>query len=287
MEAIMKQRMITVVYGIALLLIILLLYKTVVFNTAIAAVTVIAVYEIFSATKNLRNKGLTAVCFIFAAALPFLNYLKLKDAAVIAYFAFMLALFSIMLKKHKTLRLEQMSLCFMMTLLVTASMSCFIFLRDEYLFSGRLKDLALFYIALVFITAWITDVGGYVFGRLFGRHKMSPSVSPRKTVEGAVGGVLLTVLISVLALWGYSAYLSANGVQANYNYGSLIILSILCALISIIGDLSASLIKRENNIKDFGNILPGHGGILDRFDSIIFVAPLILVWVRLFPILSL
>jgi phosphatidate cytidylyltransferase len=287
MEAIMKQRMITVVYGIALLLIILLFYKTVVFNIAIAAVAVIAVYEIFSATKNLRNTGLMAACFIFAATLPFANYLKLKDAAVIAYFAFMLALFSIMLLKHKTLRLEQMSLCFMMTLLITASMSCFVFLRDEYLFSGRLKDLALFYIALVFITAWITDVGGYVFGRLFGRHKMSPSVSPQKTVEGAVGGILLTVLASVLALWGYSAYLSGNGVQASYNYGSLILLSILCAIISIIGDLSASLIKRENNIKDFGNILPGHGGILDRFDSILFVAPLILVWVRLFPILSL
>lgn len=283
----MRQRMTTVVYVIVLLLITLLLYKTVVFNVAIAAVTVISVYEIFSATKNQRNTELMAVCLIFAAAFPFLNYLRLKDAAVVSYFAFMLAMFSIMLAKHKTLRLEQMSLCFMMTLLTTVSMSCFIFLRDEYLNSGRLKYLALFYIALIFITAWLTDVGGYVFGRLLGRHKMSPSISPKKTVEGAVGGIVLAVAAAVLALWGYSAYLSVNGVQASCNYGMIILLSALCAGISIIGDLSASLIKRENSIKDFGNILPGHGGMLDRFDSIIFVAPLIFAWVRMFPIVTL
>jgi phosphatidate cytidylyltransferase len=286
MEIMMKQRMTTVVFGIALLLIILLFYRTFVFNIAIAAVTVLSVYEIFTATKNIRNTGLMAVCIIFAVVIPFINYLKIKDAVVIAYFVFMLTLFSVMLFKHKTLRLEQMSLCFMMTLFTTASMSCFIFLRDEFLDSGNLKDAALFYIALVFITAWMTDAGGYIFGRLFGRRKLSPSVSPKKTVEGAVGGVILAVLASVCALWGYSVYLSSFGVQAKYYYGSMIILAVLCAIVSIIGDLSASLIKRENSIKDFGKILPGHGGVMDRFDSILFVAPLILVWVRTFPIMS-
>jgi phosphatidate cytidylyltransferase len=280
----MKQRMTTVVYGITLLLIILFFYKTIILNIAIAAVTVVAVYEIFAATKNIRNTGLMAICMIFAAVVPFIDCLKFKEAAVITCFAFMLALFLFMLFRHEDLRLEQMSVCFMMTLLITASMSCIVYLRDYFLVDGRLKDVALFYIALVFIGAWITDAGGYIFGSLFGRHKLSPRISPKKTVEGAVGGVAMTVLVSVGALWCYGFYLSYCGVSARYDYVSIIILSLLCAVISIVGDLSASLIKRENGIKDFGKILPGHGGVLDRFDSILFVAPLIFVWVKFFPI---
>jgi phosphatidate cytidylyltransferase len=287
MEVIMKQRMITVVYGITLLLIVLLFYSTIIFNISIAAVTVLAVYEIFSATKCKGSKGLMAICFAFAACVPFLDYLNFKEAIISAYFAFMLAVFIYMLCRHKTLRLEQLSLCLMMTLLTTFSMSCLIFIRDRFSDGSQLKDVALLYIALVFIGAWITDAGGYIFGRLFGKHKLSPAISPKKTVEGAVGGVILTVLVSAAMLWAYGFYLSVNGVQAKFYYGSLIILSLLCAVISIIGDLSASLIKRENDIKDFGKILPGHGGVLDRFDSILFVAPLILVWVQMFPIISL
>jgi len=282
----MKQRMITVVYGIALLLIILLFYKTIILNAAIAAVAMLSVYEIFAATKNTRNNAFMAACFLFAAVIPFLNRYYKNDAFII-FFAFMLVLFTLMIFKHKTLRLEQMSLCFMMTMLMTASLSCIIYIRDEFSDSGNLNDLALFYITLVFVGAWVTDAGGYIFGTLFGKHKLLPSVSPKKTIEGAAGGILLTVAASAGILFGYSAYLSNIGIQAEYNYGSMIILALLCAVVSILGDLSASLIKRENSIKDFGKILPGHGGILDRFDSIIFVAPLILVWVRLFPVVTL
>jgi phosphatidate cytidylyltransferase len=273
------------VFGIALLLIVLFFYKTFVFNATIALVTVFLVYEIFAATKNTHNTGLISICIIFAAVFPFLSYIKYRDTVIIAYFSFMLAMFIFMLLRHNTLRLEQMSLCFMMTLLTTVSMSCIIYLRDEFL-NNELKDVALFYIAFVFIAAWITDAGGYIFGRLFGRHKLSPSISPKKTVEGAVGGIVLTVVVSVLSLWCYSVYLSSSDIHAEYYYGSIVLLALLCAAVSIVGDLSASLIKRENKIKDFGKVLPGHGGMLDRFDSILFVAPLIFIWVRIFPLVS-
>jgi phosphatidate cytidylyltransferase len=85
-------------------------------------------------------------------------------------------------------------------------------------------------------------------------------------------------------LWGYSEYLHAFDIHASFNYVSVILLALCCAVVSIIGDLSMSLIKRENGIKDYGKILPGHGGVLDRFDSLIFVTPLILGWVYFFPI---
>lgn len=280
----MKQRMITVVVGISLLLLILLFYKTVILNIAIALITVVMVYEIFSATKNMHNIGLMAICGAFAAAAPFLNYFGFEKSALLATFGFLTALFILLLSKHETLRLEQVAICFMLTILTSVSVSCIAYLRDIYL--DNLKDGALFYIVLVFVGAWVTDAGGYIFGSLFGKHKLSPSISPKKSVEGAVGGIVLTVAAFAGIAQGYNVYLQYNGIHAQFYYFSIIILSVLCAVLSIIGDLGASIVKRQNGIKDFGNVLPGHGGVLDRFDSILFVAPLILIYLQFFHIVS-
>jgi phosphatidate cytidylyltransferase len=282
----MKQRMITVAYGIALLLIILLFYKTFVLNIAVAAVTVISVYEIFFATKSTDNAAFMLICFIFAAAVPFANYLSVQNPYFLIYFLYIAAVFVLLILRHKTLKAEKTALCMIMTLLVTSSMACIIYLRDRYLNSMQFKDIALFYIALVFIGAWMADAGGYIFGSIFGKHKLSPEISPKKTIEGAIGGLVLDIFAFAGALAGYGAYLSYFGTNARLNYASILILSVLCAFASIVGDLSASLIKRENNVKDYGKILPGHGGMLDRFDSVLFVAPLVLLWVNLFPVIA-
>lgn len=282
----MKQRMITVVYGISLLLIILLFYKTIVLNIAVAVVAVLAVYEIFAATKNISHKGLFAICCIYAAASPFFRIINLEKAGVVASFLFLAAIFVVLLLNHLKLRVEQAAVCFMMTLLSSLSISCIVYLRDEYIKNEALKDIALYYIVIVFLSAWITDSGGYIFGRLFGRHKLSPLISPKKTVEGAVGGVVLSVILLVASALIYGAYLQSSGCSARFNYVSIVILALLCSLLSILGDLGASIIKRQNGIKDFGNILPGHGGVLDRFDSILFVAPTILIYVHMFPIVT-
>ena len=123
---------------------------------------------------------------------------------------------------------------------------------------------------LIFIGAWATDTGAYFVGVLFGKHKLIPAVSPKKTVEGALGGILGCV-------FGFVVY----GLILNFffdvkvNYLPLVLLAILVAIVSQIGDLIASYLKRESGIKDFGTIFPGHGGIMDRFDSIIAVAPVI------------
>lgn len=279
----MRQRMVTVVCGITVLIVILLLYKTPVFNIGIALVSVIAAHEILYAVGINKKKALSAICYAFAALIPFAGYLNFDGICVLLFFAGLLAAFSIMLKEHEDIRVEKMALCFLITVLVTVSMSGLIYMRDDIKINAT-KDLSLFYISLAFLCAWITDGGGYIFGRLLGKNKLSPKISPKKTVEGAVGGIISAVVFSVLLLWVYSLYLSKVGIFANFNYISLIILSLLCAVVSIIGDLSASIIKRQNDIKDFGNILPGHGGILDRFDSMLFVVPLIIFWVRVFPV---
>lgn len=282
----MKQRMITVVYGISLLLIILLFYKTIILNVAVAAVTVLAVYELFAATKNTSHTGLFVICCIYAAAAPFFRFFNTSEFGIVASFIFLAAIFAVLLANHAKLRVDQAAICFMMTLLSSLSFSCIVYLRDEYIKNETLKDIALFYIVIVFVSAWITDAGGYIFGRLFGRHKLSPVVSPKKTVEGAVGGVASAIISLIVSALIYNAYLQRFGYNARFNYISMIILALLCSLLSILGDLSASVIKRQNGIKDFGNIFPGHGGVLDRFDSILFVAPLILIYVHIFPIVS-
>lgn len=279
----MKQRMITVACGVTALIIVLLFYKTMVLNVGVALISILAVHEIFGAAGISKSKALIACCYIYAAVLPFSYYCKFSGTGILLTFALLLALFSVMLKEHETVRVESMALCFMVTVLITASLTGLIFIRDN-LVSSRIKDLPVFYIALAFIGSWITDGGGYIFGTLMGKHKLSPKISPKKTIEGAVGGIVSAVVFSVLFLFGYGAYLQFSGITANYNYLSVIILALACAVVSIVGDLSASIIKRQNNIKDYGTILPGHGGILDRFDSILFVVPLIIVWMKLFPI---
>lgn len=131
---------------------------------------------------------------------------------------------------------------------------------------------------LAFICAWCCDTGAYFTGVMFGKHKMAPVLSPHKTIEGAIGGVVCTALLS----FGYGFIISKY-----LNVGDTNI-AIICAIIGLIGsmfsqlgDLTASSIKRYTGIKDFGKIMPGHGGVLDRFDSVIFTSPIVYILTQL------
>ncbi|MBO7360625.1 MAG: phosphatidate cytidylyltransferase [Clostridia bacterium] len=126
----------------------------------------------------------------------------------------------------------------------------------------------IFYI--IFITSWVTDTGAYVFGKLFGKHKLIPEVSPKKTVEGAVGGIVANV--AILSLYGFILWKA--GIS---EFRPLIIIPVaaVASVFSQIGDLVMSNFKREHGIKDFGRIFPGHGGVLDRFDSVLATAAVI------------
>ncbi len=118
---------------------------------------------------------------------------------------------------------------------------------------------------LVFITAFGSDTLAYFSGYFFGKRKLCPSISPKKTVEGAIGGTIGTTIIS--GIFGY--------LFLREHLLTIIMIGLVGSILSIAGDLTASLIKRKVGIKDFGNIMPGHGGVLDRFDSIIFTAPVV------------
>lgn len=118
---------------------------------------------------------------------------------------------------------------------------------------------------LVFIISWACDTGAYLVGISLGKHKLCPAISPKKTVEGAAGGIIGSIIGCIV--FGYLLYPS--------KIVFLIILGVIGAVVSQVGDLAASLVKRTTGLKDFGSLFPGHGGILDRFDSILFTAPIV------------
>ena len=135
------------------------------------------------------------------------------------------------------------------------------------------EEMGMFYVWLVFISAWGCDTGAYFIGRAIGRHKLAPTLSPKKTVEGSVGGTVTATLLG--AAYGFILYNIGH-----LDFGYILIFALVafvCSIAGQIGDLAASSIKRSRNLKDYGNIMPGHGGVLDRFDSIIFTAPLAFV----------
>ena len=124
---------------------------------------------------------------------------------------------------------------------------------------------------LIFISAWGSDTLAYCAGMLFGKHKMTPVLSPKKTIEGAIGGVIGAGILAVIYA---SIMINVARVPTIY-MGKIIIITLISSMLSICGDLFASGIKRNNDIKDYGRLIPGHGGILDRFDSVLFISPIV------------
>ena len=133
-------------------------------------------------------------------------------------------------------------------------------------------------IFLPLIWSWMTDTFAYIGGMSFGKHKLIPKISPNKTVEGAISGVLGCILSSLV----FAYIISFFGFKTNLV--PLCFISLICSVFSQFGDLAASLIKRECGVKDFGNLIPGHGGILDRIDSLIFIIPAAYYFLQIFEV---
>ena len=151
---------------------------------------------------------------------------------------------------------------FFLTAYITLFMACIMFLRVEF---GR------YAVVPVFLFSWITDSGAYFAGRFAGKHKLAPNLSPKKTVEGAVGGVIAAVIGTIIYLLVLKYGFNMDGKMKTAVI--FIIAAVIGSVLSEIGDLTASVVKRRCGIKDFGRIFPGHGGFMDRFDSVVFIAP--------------
>ena len=140
----------------------------------------------------------------------------------------------------------------------------------SFVFLTRQLEDGIYLVWMIFISSWISDTFAYLTGVMIGRHKLAPVLSPKKSIEGSVGGIVGAALFGAL----FGAYLDSTLGQEQY----VMILAVVGgvgSVISQVGDLAASAIKRNHEIKDYGHLIPGHGGIMDRFDSVIFTAPMI------------
>lgn len=261
----MRQRVITAVVALALFLpIIIFDFGGIAVELLAAAMAVIGVYELF------RMKGLALLSFegilsaIGAVILvlpkdPWFPFLPLTtDTTTLFYFIVMILLGTSVVSKN-TYTIDEAGFPTLVSLYVGIGFGNFV--------NARLDSLVMLCFGLFVV--WATDIGAYMIGRKYGVHKLWPDISPNKTVEGAIGGIISAVVVAIIFLIVYPGKLY-------FGHSSIImvLLTIVLSIVGQFGDLVESAIKRHYGVKDSGKMLPGHGGILDRFDSMLFVFPI-------------
>ncbi len=264
-----RTRIISGLVGLVLLIGVLYM-GSIVLGIAVSIIAVVGLYEFYNSIS--KTKGIHPIKIVgYVSVVPLLVLGLQKtgwyniDIGIMTGISVCLIIFvsmAVIVFGHKKYNIVDVCATAFGIAYIPFLMSFLIMLRNmEY---GNIL------IWLIFIGAWGTDTLAYTFGRLFGKRKIIPEISPKKTIAGAIGGILGCILLMVIYGIIVNSYFGLN-----VRYIALILLGLFCGVISQIGDWAASAIKRYVNVKDFGNIMPGHGGVLDRFDSILFVAPVI------------
>ena len=264
----MKTRIITAIIAICLLVPILIFSETPALPIMLSLCSVIAIYEMMACIGQKKSLVLTVPLYLYAAGFPFLlryaaDPALVRQVTVVVCLVTSLYFFAVLTFSHGKYKLADIAIAFMTAFYIIAGFNAILFLHD-YEPSGRYVYLA------VFIGAWVTDTFAYFCGMLFGRggkHKLIPDVSPKKTVEGSIGGIVFCILAMVI----FGIIINSIA-DLRANYIVLIGAGLLASIVSQIGDLCMSVIKRTYGIKDYGKLFPGHGGVLDRFDSVLAVA---------------
>lgn len=277
----MKTRVVSAIVAVILLLVVLLLGQKVI-GTAVFLLSLVGINEFYNAVAKDGIRPVRIVGYIFCLPILVLalsGYVHIMQVAggitpdyvLLAICAAIMILFSLMVFKKDKYNPGDIAITVMGILYVPFLFMFLVMTRN--IAGGE------YFIWFIFIGAWITDTFALLAGRAFGKRKLIPAVSPKKTVEGSVGGVLgciAAMLVYGLILTRYEL------VAVTIDYYHFLILGLLCGGLSQVGDLAASSIKRYAGIKDFGSLMPGHGGVLDRFDSILFVGPVVYFYISFF-----
>lgn len=265
----MKTRIITATCAIAIFVPVCIFSHTIAFPIVFALICGIGVYEMAKCLGMHKNFGLTIPLYIVGLGLPMISFFD----ATKPYFyiiglasAFLLLIYClafVMFRLNKDKITDVMSLY---------ALSMYVILCFTSVVNIRYMDNGNYYYLLIFIGAWVSDTFAYFVGRFLGKHKLIPAISPKKTVEGAIGGIVFTM--GAFALYGF---ILRSAFSFEMSYVELIIMGAVVAVVSQIGDLVASAVKRQYEIKDYGFLFPGHGGVLDRFDSVMLVSPFLFI----------
>ena len=229
-------------------------------------------YELLYRTGLVKHNRLVVYSVVMAFLVTMWSYWGAIHAyLLLLLLVYLIALFTEMMMDHVKVRISMLGLCILGGFLVPFLLSSII--RILSLKVGR------FFVLIPFVIACVNDAGAYFVGLRYGKHKLAPVVSPNKTIEGLLGGIGA----AVLSMFIYCLLLQiTEGFRINYFYA--FVYGVLGAGIGAFGDLCFSIIKRQTGIKDYGNLIPGHGGVLDRLDSMMTVAPLVELLLILMPV---
>ena len=261
---------------------VLCLSDYIIYPIALSILGVIAVWELLGLTAFRKNIAICLPSYAIVIALPIICYGMRTNEEAMAFLigasatalCLMLYLIGFAVIKRGKVALGDVALYYVFFVYIAMAFTSLSLLR--YIPNG------VYFYMLILIASWICDIFAYFVGCAIGKHKLIPEVSPKKTIEGSIGGVFFATLAFVI----YGIVLTFIDGAPNPNYLVLVVLGVVLSVISQMGDLSMSLLKREKGIKDFGNIFPGHGGVLDRFDSLLPVAPVLLVMCMIVPPLA-
>ncbi|HHV98136.1 MAG TPA: phosphatidate cytidylyltransferase [Clostridiaceae bacterium] len=268
----MKTRIISATVGIILLLIVVFAPKEVL-AAGMFILAVIGLHEFYSTVATAGYRPVKLIGYLACIPIFIIGFTnnEYNKYTVLSVFAILAVLMGLIVFKHERYNIIDISLTTFGIMYVP-----FLFL---FIILTRNLENGFYFMWMIFIGAWVTDTFAYFTGVFLGKRKLIPPISPKKTVEGSIGGI--AGCVAVMTLYGVLVINSRLGNIPLYHY---IIISLLCGIISQVGDLAASAIKRYVKVKDYGKIMPGHGGVLDRFDSILFVAPVVYFYISFFII---
>ena len=267
----MLKRTITGAALVAVLVVVLLLLPAWCTAVLLSVMVAMAVSELLKTTGLVDNQRLITIASGIAIAIPWASYFGTEYyRALIVILVFVVLFFFEMLRTHGQLPFQQVAISIIAGTLIPFLLSALVRIR--------IMENGVYLIATPFVMAFMSDTGGYLFGCAFGKHKLCPVISPKKTVEGFFGGIfgsIVGMIVYGLVLQHFFGF--------TVNYLFAVIYGAIGSVFAVFGDLMFSVIKRQTGIKDYGNLLPGHGGILDRFDSVTVVAPLAEVLLLIIP----
>ena len=259
----MKTRIIAAVILLPLLLLVVLVLPKIFTAVLFGLMAAIGARELLNGTGLVKHPRLIAYAMVMAFFVPVWSSMQIVySLALLGALVFFAVLFGELLYSKATLKFEEIAITVVAGMLIPFLFGATVRLHSRTY--GRVL------ILLPFVIAFLSDTGAYFAGRAFGKHKLAPVISPNKTVEGLFGGVLGAVIGVII----YCVVLQ-RAWQLEVRYLYVVVYGILGSLAAVFGDLCFSAVKRQTGIKDYGNLIPGHGGILDRFDSMIVVAPLV------------
>ena len=273
----MKTRIISGVLYSFIIIAVLFVMNTPALPILLALICGIAVYEINHVAGVKLSLAIPSI--IVGAYIPIEIRYNLLEKIHFPYFSafafYVIAMLILMVRRHSEIKFEQAAISVFASVAVPESLGCWIRMNDLQFSDERFTQASAVYMILfTLFCCWFTDIFAYFTGVFFGKHKMTPIVSPKKTWEGAIGGVVLTAAMNVGLYFVFANKFFPDGQFFLWDWWAVIPISLVLSVISIFGDLSASVIKRNYGVKDYGKLIPGHGGIMDRFDSTLFVFPM-------------